>query len=82
MAAKEAIMQLRMDSDVKERVEALYRRMGTTFADAIRMFAAQSLLENRMPFQPAAAVEDVKYSNPLRGKLARFAIPALISLVD
>jgi len=42
--AKEATLQVRMDSDMKERVEALYQRMGTTFAEGVRMFAAQSLL--------------------------------------
>lgn len=78
MAAKESVMQLRMDSDMKEQVEALYRKMGTTFADAIRMFAAQSLQENRMPFQPSAAAGSVKTTSPQRGKLARYANPSLI----
>lgn len=42
--AKEATLQVRMDSEMKERVEALYQRMGTTFAEGVRMFAAQSLM--------------------------------------
>ena len=74
--AKESIMQLRMDSDMKERVEALYRSMGTSFAEGIRMFAAQSLLVNGLPFQLTAEKgqkqEDV---TNLAGSLRRYATP-------
>lgn len=45
----ETTVQIRMDSDVKEKVEALYANMGTTFAEAVRIFAAQSLLVQGMP---------------------------------
>ena len=47
---KEATMQVRMDSDLKAQAEALYRSMGTSFAEAIRNFAKQSVEENAMPF--------------------------------
>ena len=50
----EATLQVRMDAEMKERVEKLYKGMGTTFAEAVRMFAAQSLIENGMPFQMTA----------------------------
>ena len=46
---KEATVQIRMDPDMKEKVEALYSRMGTTFSEAVRIFAAQSLLVGGMP---------------------------------
>lgn len=74
--AKESIMQLRMDSDMKERVEALYRSMGTSFAEGIRMFAAQSLLVNGLPFQLSAA-KDVKSGSvsDLAGSLRGYATP-------
>lgn len=49
--AKEATLQVRMDSDLKEKVEALYREMGTSFAEAVRIFAKQSIQENGMPFR-------------------------------
>ena len=74
--AKESTMQLRMDSEMKEQVEALYRSMGTSFAEAVRIFAAKSLLVNGLPFQmtavadkPAASVSD------LAGSLRRYATP-------
>ena len=49
--AKEATLQVRMDAGLKEKVESLYRDMGTSFVEAVRIFAAQSLVENGMPFQ-------------------------------
>ena len=48
--AKEAILQVRIDADVKEKAEKLYREMGTSLAEAVRIFAKQSVLENGMPF--------------------------------
>ena len=41
--AMDATLQIRIDSAVKEQVEALYRSMGTSFAEAVRMFAQPSL---------------------------------------
>lgn len=49
--AKEATLQVRMDAELKEQVEALYKNMGTTFAEAVRIFARQSVQENAMPFK-------------------------------
>lgn len=46
----ETVLQVRMDKNIKEKVEKLYRDMGITFASAVRLFARQSLVEQRMPF--------------------------------
>jgi len=48
----EATLQVRMDSQVKANVEELYRSLGTSFAEAVRIFAQQSLLAGGMPFRP------------------------------
>lgn len=48
--AKEATLQVRMDETLKEQAEQLYRSLGTSFAEAVRIFARQSVLENAMPF--------------------------------
>ncbi len=72
--AKEATLQVRMDSDVKERVEALYRRLGTTFAEGVRMFAAQSLLIDGIPLTMSARRRTV----PSFGILSAYAKPELI----
>lgn len=66
--AKQAVYQVRMDEDVKNQVEELYRNLGTSFAEAVRIFAAQSIREQGMPFTPSEA----------RGK----AFGALASLAD
>jgi DNA-damage-inducible protein J len=59
--AKEATLQVRMDADLKEQAEALYKKMGTSFAEAVRIFAKQSVQENAMPF-----VVHVPESKPAR----------------
>ncbi len=51
--AMDATLQIRIDSALKEQVEALYRSMGTSFAEAVRIFAQQSLREGGMPFRPS-----------------------------
>lgn len=48
--AKEATLQVKMDSELKEQVELLYKQMGTSFAEAVRIFARQSIEEKGMPF--------------------------------
>lgn len=53
--AKEATLQVRMDADLKEKAEELYREMGTSLAEAVRIFAKQSVQENGMPFTITAS---------------------------
>lgn len=65
--AKEATLQVRMDADLKEQAEALYRDMGTSFAEAVRIFAKQSVRENGMPFAVTAN------RNNTYGRLSRYA---------
>ena len=68
--AKESIVQIRMDSNVKEAVEVLYRSMGTSFAEAVRVFAAQSIAEHGFPFVPRQ-YQNIQAST--RGRLAAYA---------
>jgi addiction module RelB/DinJ family antitoxin len=55
MMAKEATLQVRMDAEMKEKAELLYHSLGTSFPEAVRMFAKQSIAENGMPFQVTAS---------------------------
>jgi addiction module RelB/DinJ family antitoxin len=71
--AKQAVYQVRMDEDIKDQVEALYRRLGTTFAEAVRIFAVQSIREQGMPFTPSES------RGKTFGALSRYADPALRS---
>ena len=52
--AKKAVLQVRMDEDLKKEVEELYQDMGTSFSEAVRIFARQSVKEQRMPFSVTA----------------------------
>ena len=51
--AMDTTCQIRMDGELKSQVEALYRDLGTSFAEAVRVFARQSVREGRMPFRPS-----------------------------
>lgn len=76
--AKESILQVRMDTEIKERVEKLYRSMGLTFADAVRMFAVQSLAHNGLPFMPKSTVLLNDYPDHAGGMLHKYANPDLV----
>ena len=56
--AMDATCQIRMDGELKTQVEALYRDLGTSFAEAVRIFAQQSVREGRMPFRPSLKTWD------------------------
>lgn len=64
--AKESTLQVRMDSDLKEQVESLYKAMGSSFAEAVRIFARQSVAEKAMPFRvhiPVNKKRDIGLAN-------------------
>ena len=69
--SKQAVYQVRMDEEVKNQVEELYRSLGTTFAEAVRIFAVQSIREQGMPFTPSEA------RGKTYGALSSFADPEL-----
>ena len=49
-APKTATFQMRINPDVKRRVESVYASQGLTFTDAINIFIQQSINENGLPF--------------------------------
>lgn len=68
--AMDATLQIRMDKELKSQVEALYRGMGTSFAEAVRIFAQQSLREGGMPFRPSLKTWDELTQQEVDKKLA------------
>lgn len=62
--AKEATLQVRMDADLLESVEQLYKSLGTSFAEAVRIFARQSVTVQGMPF----VITAVKYGIAFKDK--------------
>ena len=56
--AMESTLQVRMNAELKAEVEALYKSLGTSFAEAVRIFAQQSIREGGMPFTPSLKAWD------------------------
>lgn len=67
----DATVQVRMDGELKSQVEELYRSLGTSFAEAVRIFAQQSLREGGMPFRPTLKTWDELTDEELDAKLTR-----------
>ena len=68
--AMDATLQIRMDKDLKAQVETLYRGMGTSFGEAVRIFAQQSLREGGMPFRPSLKTWDELSQQEIDKRLA------------
>ena len=49
-APKTATFQMRINPEVKRRVEAVYASQGLSFTDAVNIFIQQSLNDNGLPF--------------------------------
>ena len=69
--AMESTLQVRMNSDLKAQVEELYGSLGTSFAEAVRIFAQQSLREGGMPFRPTLKTWDEMTAQEISAKLAK-----------
>lgn len=76
--AKDAVLQIRIDSEVKQKVETLYESMGFSFVDAVRMFAVQSIAHNGLPFTPRSTVLLNNYPDSAGGILHKYANPSLV----
>ena len=59
---KESTLQVRMRADLKRDGESLYRRLGTSLPEAVRMFVQQSLSVGGLPFDVGLSV--VRTSGP------------------
>lgn len=67
----DATVQIRMDKELKFQVEELYRSLGTSFAEAVRIFAQQSVRERGMPFRPGVRTWEQMSQEEMSEKLAR-----------
>ena len=72
---KEATLQVRMDAALKTQAEELFRELGTSFAEAVRIFARQCIAEGAMPFVIRLPLAPGTVS--LRGAATRYANPKL-----
>lgn len=53
-------IQTRVDSELKEQAESLFKDMGITMTDAIRLFLKQSVNQGGLPFQPMGKRPNIK----------------------
>ena len=66
--AKNAVINIRTDSDTKQAIEDLYSAFGISVSDAVNIFFKKSLMQNGLPFamqmprynaETLAAIEEV-----------------------
>ena len=69
--AKTTVMQFRMEAELKTEAEELFRNLGTSFAEALRIFAKQCILTRSMPIAIAMPRQETA-----SGAFAKFADPA------
>ena len=67
--AKEAVVHIRMDAELKKKAEELFRSMGTSFSEAVRMMAQRSVDLGALPFSVKKKKKSAfgiasKYANP------------------
>lgn len=79
--AMDATLQIRMNSDLKTQVEELYRNLGTSFAEAVRIFAQQSLREGGMPFRPTLKAWEDMTAQEVNAKLLQSETDIVADLV-
>ena len=65
-ASKSATFQMRINPDIKKRVEDVYARQGLTLTDTVNIFIRQSLNADGLPF--LASPENEEY---MKGKAMR-----------
>ena len=71
LTTKSTVMQFRMDMGLKQEAEALVRELGTSFAEALRIFARQCVLTHSMPIAIALPQHETA-----SGSFAKYADPA------
>ena len=56
-----SIIQVRVDNELKNKSDALFKDLGTDTTTAIRMFLAQAVAKNGFPFEIKRQVEPNPY---------------------
>lgn len=69
-APKTATFQMRINPEVKQRVEDIYARQGLTFTDAVNIFIQQSLNMEGLPFLASPENEEYMKVKAMRRLMA------------
>ena len=59
---KTAVLQIRLDADMKKQTDAFFNGMGLDTTSGMRLLLKQCLLHRRIPFDVIAEAEDPFYS--------------------
>lgn len=51
-AANDAEIRVRIDARTKNKAERIFKRLGMSSSDAVRIFLSQTIEEKGLPFQP------------------------------
>jgi len=65
-APKTATFQMRINPDIKQRVEEIYARQGLSFTDAVNIFIQQSLNMEGLPFLASPENEEYLKAKAMR----------------
>ena len=69
-APKSATFQMRINPEVKQRVEDIYARQGLTLTDAVNIFIQQSLNMEGLPFLASLENEEYMKAKAMRRLMA------------
>ncbi len=69
-APKSATFQMRINPEVKQRVEDIYARQGLTLTDAVNIFIQQSLNMEGLPFLASPENEEYMKAKAMRRLMA------------
>ena len=63
-----ATIQTRVDDELRDEADALFKEMGMTVTDGIRMFLKQSVNVGGLPFQPKARIPNQETIDAINDK--------------
>lgn len=74
----DAVLQVRIDGQLKRQVEELYDRLGISIADAVRLFVVQSIEKQGLPFEVKTGFSTHKTLHAY-GIANKYANPSLVA---
>ena len=67
MAQAAAVVNIRVDENVKRDIEKLYNGLGLNISTAVNMFFKQCLMEQGLPYQPKIKRKHIPLKERLEG---------------
>ena len=77
----EVTVEIKLDADLKEAAEKLYKRIDLTLEEAIPLLVKYNVEQDTKPFDIPEEKDDKKHTE-LFGALAKYANPAMIPFED